>query len=135
MWGNLLTITWIIVLLVWLVFNYSITSFSSLSHQKNSQIESILLKNKLLWTSEDYSSIIQWYKTRWYWFFQVKSYDDLLYHFVDRKDNWDYWRWIVFEEWTIWENKRIEDPLTEWNFEKIYLVSIQDKKVTIIKIL
>lgn len=132
---SLLQVTSVIILFLWSVLSYAILNFSSLEYQKDAQINALIIKNKFESEANNYTSIINEYISSWYSLYQVKTYDDLIYNFKDMSSNRSIPKWIVFQSWTIWENKKIAAPLWETAFDKIYLVTIKDRKVTIIRVL
>lgn len=135
MWTSLLQVTSVIILFLSSIIWYAIINFSSLGYLKDNQINALIMKNKLESESNDYTTIINMYMNFWYSLYQVKTYEDLIYYFRDTSDNRYTTKWLVFQSWTIWESKKITTPLTEDNFDKLYMVTIKNKKVSIIRIL
>lgn len=135
MGGSLLQVVSVIILFTWIVLSYAILNFSSLQSQKGWQINALILKNKFESEWNSYTTVINEYINWGYSLYQVKTYEDLVYSFKDRSDNRQITKWLVFQSWVIWENKKITVPLAEADFDKIYIVTIKDRKVTIIRVL
>lgn len=135
MWGSLLQVVSVIILFTWVVLSYAIINFSSLQSQKQAQINSLILKNKFESEWNNFTTVVNEYIAWGYSLYQVKTYEDLVYAFKDRSDNRTIPKWLVFQSGTIWENKKITVPLWEWDFDKIYIVTVKDRKVTIIRVL
>lgn len=131
---HLLVIFYLIVWLFTLSMSMKMLQIKSL---KITHVTAIQLKFKLqnsqfeFWEKEVLSDAK---KTHWFKYYQLENKEDFYDEFINSKKNWSNTKWMVFQWWSIWEAKPLDDILETNEYTNVYLVYIYQNLPNIIKI-
>ena len=117
---------------------YSInTKVAKMRSIKQEQINAIDLKKDLISFNNGLSEKLileDFVKRHNLKLYQVSNKDEIYNIFLNSTKKWDKPYWLIFELWTIWENKEISNVLNKWEYDHLYILKITLKNVNLIKI-
>jgi len=127
----------ILYMVIWVFISSMTMKMIKIRDLKQSQIITLEIKDKLQNWKFEYSEknvLDEVKKIYSFKSYQVINKSDLYEEFINTNKNLIYPRWIVFQGWSIWENKEIQLNLNENEYKNIYLVYSYQKFTNVIKL-